>query len=71
MKPRDKLAQEIRTLSQPAQRTEAQINFERFLKCQEQRDTSNMLADALQPRERWHAVAAPLIAPSHILPPMF
>lgn len=70
MKPRDKLAAEIRALSQPPTKTPEQIEFERFLKCNEQRRVSNALANALT-RDSRESDPAPLIAPSQLLPPMF
>jgi hypothetical protein len=70
---RPKLADEIRSVSQPPPATAEQIEFERFLKCQDQRIASNVLAAALSDRShhRQGSTDAPLIAPSALLPPMF
>lgn len=71
MNARERLAAEIRRASQPPPKTPEQIEFERFLKCPAERDISSTLAGALTPDGRYGKTAAPLIAPSQLLPPMF
>lgn len=70
MKPLN-LADEIRAISQPAAPTKQQKDFERFLKCKEHQKVSDTLAAALSGHRQDREPAAPLIAPSHVLPPMF